>query len=107
MKCESCKFWNPQNHSANILGKIIPPDHKDAQKAGECRANPPFPTKGDGTNWRMFPTTLAKDWCGDFEEKPAPPAVQPVRIEKTQFESAPTSFMQEIKKRVGRPRKDT
>lgn len=103
MNCISCKWWNEQEHCANILGRQIPNAHKDASKVGECRANPPFPTKGDGTNWRMFPSTLAKDWCGDYEAKPVsvvqqpPPAPAPV---------SHSSIIDDIKRRVGRPRKE-
>lgn len=105
MNCSNCKWWNEQGHSANILGRLIPADHKDASKAGECRANPPFPVKGDATNWRMFPTTLAKDWCGDFEQKAveavAPTPSAPVASSPV----SPSSFMDDIKRRVGRPKK--
>jgi hypothetical protein len=104
MNCSNCKWWNEQGHSANILGRLIPSDHKDASLVGECRANPPHPVRGDGTSWRMFPCTLSKDWCGDYEEKPqVQQAEQPKPVDVTQSE--PVGFMQEIKRRVGRPKK--
>lgn len=107
MNCINCKWWNQQGHSANILGRLIPSEHKDACKIGECRANPPFPVKGDGTNWRMFPSTLDKDWCGDYEAKPV--VVEPTPVPQQQPVStpvSPASFINDIKRRVGRPRKD-
>lgn len=113
MNCTNCKWWNEQSHSANILGRQIPSDHKDAAKIGECRANPPFPVKGDGTNWRMFPSTLANDWCGDFDAKPvvAPPATPPPAHKFTPAPNIPNAadsgIMAELKRRVGRPRKDS
>lgn len=112
MNCSTCKWWNEQGHSANILGRLIPADHKDAAKVGECRANPPFPVKGDATNWRMFPSTLAKDWCGDYEAKPVqaapvlPPAPKPAPV-PVAAPAPDTGFVAEFKRRVGRPRKDT
>jgi hypothetical protein len=105
MNCSNCKWWNEQGHSANILGRLIPADHKDASLVGECRANPPHPVRGDGTSWRMFPSTVAKDWCGDFEQKlnlPKPPEPQPQPVVNKPIES----IINDFKKRVGRPKKD-
>ena len=107
MNCSTCKWWNEQDHSANILGRQIPKDHRDASKIGECRANPPFPVKGDGTNWRMFPSTLGKDWCGDYEAKPVSVVQQPPQPVPAAPVPAPSSsIIDDIKRRVGRPRKE-
>lgn len=58
----------------------------------------------------MFPTTLANDWCGDYEQKPqveAPVIVQESKpVNAPSFEPA-SGFINEIKKRVGRPKKNS
>jgi hypothetical protein len=106
MKCSDCKFWLEQGHSANILGRAIPNDHKDACKIGECRANPPMPVRGDNTGWRMFPSTTSKDWCGDYEGKPQvthfEPTPAPVEIKQQS-----SGIINDLKKRMGRPPKTT
>jgi hypothetical protein len=109
MKCSDCKFWLEQSHSANILGRAIPNDHKDASKIGECRANPPMPVRGDNTGWRMYPCTTAKDWCGDFEKKQEAVPVaniqqQPAPVE---IKQQPAGIISDLKKRMGRPPKTT
>ena len=61
-RCENCKFW-------------IVTGGTDTGLVGECRRNSPSPIleeKPVDSNFRyaLWPVTVDKQWCGDYEKKP-------------------------------------
>lgn len=57
--CGDCAYWE-----------------RNGDVTGECRRTTPAFIDVDGENWRVWPTTVADDWCGDA--RPAPPGFHTV-----------------------------
>ncbi len=62
LTCETCDFWSPYKDSWNGRVEI---DRMQASK-GECRRYPITRTAMEGD---MFPTSKAKQWCGEHSAK--------------------------------------
>lgn len=59
--CGTCRFWKP---------------YSSDDERGQCRAHPPVVVGGERRLHIRWPSTNSEDWCGEWEQKPAPPNFQ-------------------------------
>ncbi len=86
MNCFNCKHWlAKKDQLLNSRG-----DYSSAgETAGECRGSTPKFVHGKGGPFRVFPVTIASDWCGAW-------AQGAVVVEKQPTETASTGKPAEV-----------
>lgn len=101
--CSNCKYWIKQKYLLNELGSSAARD-KGGEDCGQCRGTVPHHALGKGGMFRVFPITIASDWCGAWIQS----TVKESLTTETASISAPAVVVDTIEpKRRGRPPKDS
>ncbi len=105
MNCKTCKHWKEKNQRLNESGSFASKE-QGGEVAGECRGSTPKFVHGKGGPFRVFPVTIATDWCGSWSgavviNKPAETETASVSAPAVVVESNAEP------KRRGRPPKDS
>lgn len=103
MNCKTCKHWlAKKDQLLNSRGDYS----STGEPAGECRGSTPKFVHGKGGPFRVFPVTIATDWCGSWSG--AVVINKPTETE-TASVSAPAVVVESNAepKRRGRPPKDS
>lgn len=65
MKCETCKYWNPEPYRLTPQGQNSA-DPTRTLPAGTCRLDSPWVGVN---NFRTWPVTVESDWCHKWTNK--------------------------------------
>lgn len=106
MNCKTCKHWLPKKEQLlNCRGEYAKPD-QGGETPGECRGATPKFVHGKGGPFRVFPVTIASDWCGAWAQGAIVEDEKPTETAST---SAPAVIVEQSAepKRRGRPPKNS
>ena len=65
MNCQNCKWWVVEKHTLNRIGWSAG-KADGGEPCGECRGHVPIPAQAKGGKFRVWPLTIASDWCSQY-----------------------------------------